>query len=88
LITKCTIDELLSKIQKKKSKKINKVMSEEALNGTNTMEEVLSMFGKVTVTDPETKTDTKRPGGAFRISAYNPAERARFWENLRNESDT
>jgi hypothetical protein len=77
LITKGTIDELLFDIQKKKTKQINTVMSQKALTGTNTMMELLSMFGQVTET----------PGGAFRISAFNPEEKARFWEPIRKRND-
>ncbi|KAJ6019665.1 hypothetical protein N7522_001732 [Penicillium canescens] len=78
LITKGTIDELLFDIQRGKTKKINTVMSQKALTGTNSMMELLSMFGQVTET----------PGGAFRISAFNPEEKARFWEPIRKRNDT
>ncbi|OQD86592.1 hypothetical protein PENANT_c007G01402 [Penicillium antarcticum] len=78
LITKSTIDELLLTTQRRKTRQISTVMSQKALTSTNTMKELLSMFGDVTET----------VGGGFQISAYNAEQAARFWDGIREKDKT
>jgi hypothetical protein len=100
LIMKGTIDEVLLSIQRNKAKNIRTVLDEDTRKGTNTMIKLLAMFGVVTAAEPEananttgtkpvskSKPDTQKLSGAFRISAYNAAEKAKYWASLRGNRD-
>ncbi|KAJ5757768.1 uncharacterized protein N7511_006462 [Penicillium nucicola] len=76
LVMKETIDEYVYAKQKEKTRTINTVMSPNALGKKkDTIKDMLSIFGEV----------SDAPGGTFRVSAFDPAAKLRFWENLRKE---